>query len=236
MKAYAYLRVSTPGQVEGCGFDRQEYTCRDFASKTGYEIIGVFQEQGISGAKDETERPAFQEMLTAILGNGVKTVIIESLDRLAREYRIQESLLIYLASKGVDLISARTEENVTRAIQSDPLKKALIQIQGVFSELEKNQLVRRLQKARDLRSAQAKRRIEGRKPYGQTPEEKHIIQRIWAMRRKRRNGTPGMKLQEIADRLNGEGIPTKEGKKWTPTQVFNVVGKAKKKEAQNDRA
>lgn len=229
-KTFLYLRVSTPGQVEGCGFDRQEETCRTFANEAGYEVSGVFREEGISGAKDETERPAFQEMLAAILGNGVKTVIVESLDRLAREYRIQESLLIYLASKGVDLVSARTGENVTQAIQADPLKKALIQIQGVFSELEKNQLVRRLQKARDLRSTQAKRRIEGRKPYGQTPEERHIIQRIRAMRRTRKNNTPGMTLQEIADRLNGEGIKTKDGKTWTPVQVFNLAGKAKKKE------
>jgi site-specific DNA recombinase len=181
----------------------------------------------VSGAKDETERPAFQEMMAAILTNGVSTIIVESMDRLARELRIQEALLIYLASKGVDLVSARTGENITQAVQADPLKKALVQIQGVFSELEKNQLVRRLRKARDLRSAQAKRRIEGRKAYGQTPEEKHIIQRIRAMRRTRRNRTPGLTLQEIADRLNKEGVLTKDGKKWTPTQVFNVVGKAK---------
>ncbi len=224
-KIFAYLRVSTPGQVDGCGFDRQEEACRTYAKKAGYGIAGVFREEGVSGAKDETERPAFQEMLTAILGNGVKTVIVESLDRLAREYRIQESLLIYLASKGVDLVSARTGENVTQAIQADPLKKALIQIQGVFSELEKNQLVRRLQKARDLRSTQAKRRVEGRKAYGETPEEQHIIERIRAMRRK--NGTPGMTLQGIADRLNSEGITTKDGKPWKATQVFNVVGRNK---------
>jgi site-specific DNA recombinase len=229
-KAFLYLRVSTPGQIEGNGFDRQEETCRIYAGKAGYEIIGVFREEGVSGAKDETERPAFQEMLSAILGNGVKTVIVESLDRLAREYRIQESLLIYLASKGVDLISARTEENVTQAIQSDPLKKALVQIQGVFAELEKNQLVRRLQKARDSKSRELKKRCEGRPGFGATPEEKKVIDRIRAMRRRRKNGTPGMTLQQIADRLNSEGLVTKDGKKWTATHVFNVVGK-KQKEA-----
>jgi site-specific DNA recombinase len=226
-KVFLYLRVSTPGQIDGYGFDRQEETCRDFARKAGYEVAGVFQEQGVSGAKDETERPAFQEMMAAILANGVRTVLVESMDRLARELRIQETLLIYLASKGVSLISARTGENVTEAIQGDPLRKALIQMQGVFAELEKNQLARRLRKGRDAKSAEEKRRCEGRKPFGQTPEEKHIIQRIRAMRRRRKNGTPGMTLQAIAERLNEEGITTKDGKRWTPTQVFNVVGKAK---------
>lgn len=225
-KAFLYLRVSTPGQIDGYGFDRQEEACKDFARKAGYEIAGVFREEGISGTKDETERPAFQEMMTAILANGVKTVLVESMDRLARELRIQETLLIYLASKGVDLISARTGENVTEAIQGDPLRKALIQMQGVFAELEKNQLARRLRKGRE-KVKQEKGKCEGRKPYGETQEERHIIQRIRAMRRRRRNGTPGMTLQEIADRLNSEGIKTKDGKTWTPVQIFNVVGKAK---------
>jgi site-specific DNA recombinase len=230
-KAFLYLRVSTPGQVDGFGLDRQEEACRASAKQNGYEIAGVYQEEGVSVTKDETERPAFQEMMGAILENGVKTIIIESMDRLARELRIQETLLIYLASKGVALISARTGENITQAIQDDPLRKALVQIQGVFAELEKDQLVRRLKKARDLKSAKLGRRCDGRKPYGDTPGERKIIERIRAMRRTRKNGTPGMTLQAIADRLNSEGIKTKDGKTWTPTQVFNILkpkGKSKR--------
>jgi site-specific DNA recombinase len=224
-KAFLYLRVSGLGQVDGYGFDRQEGTCREYAKANGYEVAGVFQEKGVSGARDETERPAFQEMMSAILANGVKTIIVESMDRLAREYRIQESLLIYLASKGIDLINARTGENITQAVQADPLKKALVQMQGVFAELEKSQLVRRLRKARDKASAEKKGRIEGRKAYGETPEEQKVIQRIRAMRRTRRNRTKGMTLQEICDRLNVEGIPTRLGKRWTPGQVHGILNR-----------
>jgi DNA invertase Pin-like site-specific DNA recombinase len=77
-------------------------------------------------------------MVSEIMKDGVDTILVESLDRLAREYRIQEQLLIYLASKGINLISANTGENVTKAISEDPMKKALIQIQGVFAELDKS--------------------------------------------------------------------------------------------------
>jgi site-specific DNA recombinase len=107
------------------------------------------------------------------------------------------------------------------------LKKALVQIQGVFAELEKNQLVRRLQKAR-LRVKEQTGRCEGRKPYGETPEEKTVIHRIRAMRRTRRNHTPGMTLQAIADRLNSEGIPTSLGKKWTPGQIHAWLNRKKR--------
>ena len=128
--------------------------------------------------------------MAAILVNGVRTVIVEGIDRLARELRIQEALLVYMAAKGVDLLSARTEENVTQAIQADPMKKALVQIQGVFAELDKNLTVKRLRKARDAKSAEQKKRCEGRKTFGCTPEEKKIVERIRAMQRRGRIGPP----------------------------------------------
>ena len=152
IKAYGYLRVSGQGQIDGDGFRRQEEEIRSYCKNSGIELAGVYQEQGVSGTTDETKRPAFQEMISAILKNGVRTIIVEGLDRLAREYRIQETLLIYLASKGITLINARTGENVTEAIASDPMKKALVQIQGVFAELEKNLLMKKLRTARRARA------------------------------------------------------------------------------------
>jgi DNA invertase Pin-like site-specific DNA recombinase len=216
--AYGYLRVSGLGQVEGHGLGRQLEAIEAYAKRYGYKIVQVFKEEGISGTTDESNRPAFQTMMTEILRNGIKTVIIESLDRIAREYRVQESLLIYMAAKGVDLISARTEENVTQAIQADPMKRALIQIQGVFSELEKNLLVRKLRNGRE-KVRREKGKCEGAKAYGETEEERAIIRSIKLMRRRRRGGFRGMTLLEIANKLNEEGVPTKRGKTWTPTQV-----------------
>ena len=221
-QAFAYLRVSTVGQVQGHGFERQLETIQAYAREAGIEIVQVFKEEGISGTADETERPAFQELMTAVLGNGIRIIIVESMDRLARELRIQESLMIYLAAKNISLVSARTQEDVTAAVQADPLKKALIQVQGVFSELEKNQLVRRLKKGRD-KARELTGRCEGRKPYGHTPDEQAVIRRIRAMRRKRRNGLKGMTLKSIADRLNSEGIPTKDGLLWRPAQIHRIL-------------
>ena len=225
-EAFAYLRVSTVGQVQGHGFDRQLETIRAYSQNAGIDIVQVFKEEGISGTTDETKRPAFQNMMTAVLGNGVRTIIVESMDRLARELRIQETLLVYLASKGISLISARTEEDITAAVQADPLKKALIQIQGVFAELEKNQLVHRLKKGRE-KTRQLTGRCEGRKPYGDTEHEQAVVRRIRAMRRRRRNGTKGMTLQAIADRLNSEGILTKDGLQWRPVQIHRILSQKK---------
>ena len=158
-QAVGYLRVSGKGQIEGSGFDRQENTIRGYAKKAKYEIKEVYREEGISGTTEEDERPAFKEMITALAANGCNTIVIEGMDRLARELRVQENLCVYIASKGLQLISANTGENITQAIQDDPMKKALIQMQGVFAELDKSTIVRKLRKGRE--SARTKNKDAG---------------------------------------------------------------------------
>ena len=86
MKVYGYLRVSGKGQVDGFGFDRQLETVQTFCSDQNYELVEVFKEQ-VSGTTGENDRKEFSSMVTTILRNGVNTVVVESLDRLARGYR-----------------------------------------------------------------------------------------------------------------------------------------------------
>ena len=226
--AFVYLRVSGKKQITGSGFNRQLDTVERFVKGTGYKIEGIYKEQ-ISGTKDETTRPEFSAMVTEILANGIDTVVVESLDRLAREYRIQEQLLIYLVSKGINVVAANTGENITEAVNSDPMRKAMIQIQGIFAELDKNQLVARLRKGRD-KVRKEKGRCEGPRPYGSTPEEAKVLHRIGCMRRKpRAKNMKQRTFQSIADQLNEEGIPTRQGKKWDAALVYNVWKKGKKR-------
>ena len=221
--AFAYCRVSGKGQIGGNGFDRQLETIYSFAQNHGYDIVKVFNEQ-VSGTADESERLEFSTMVSEILANGCKTIIVESLDRLARGIRIQEQLLIYLASKDIDLISANTGENVTQAIIDDPMKKAMIQIQGVFAELDKSLLVKKLRKSREKMRAE-KGRCEGVKPYGTTPEEAEIKKKMVYMRRRSRYQTKPMSYRAIAEALNNDGISTRHNKNWTASLVYNVLKK-----------
>jgi DNA invertase Pin-like site-specific DNA recombinase len=226
-KCYGYLRVSGRGQVKGHGFSRQLESINTYAKAHGYDVSGLYKDKGISGTNDETNRPQFTEMIEDILSNGVRTVIVEDLSRLAREYRIQEQLLVYLASKNIVLINANTAENVTQAINDDPMKKAMIQIQGVFGELDKSLLVRKLRKAREA-VKKATGKCEGIKRYGEdNAEEQAIIKRIRYMRRLPRGlNKSRMTYQAICNQLNAEGFTTQRGKPWVPAQVWNILNRS----------
>ena len=190
----------------------------------GFEIVGEFQEEGITGDSTWTDRPAFQEMIGAILNNGVRTVFVENLTRLARAYVIADAILVYLASKRITLISADTGEDVTAAMSGDPMKKAMIQMQAVFSELEKNSLVRKLNAARARKRAETGR-CEGVKPYGTLPGEAKAVARMRQLRRKPVGKNKRLSFARIADQLNAEGIPTRGGKPWAASTVKQILNR-----------
>ena len=56
-KAFAYLRVSGKGQLDGDGFDRQRLAIEKYCSDNGMEIVQEFQEKAVPGKTEWEERP-----------------------------------------------------------------------------------------------------------------------------------------------------------------------------------
>jgi DNA invertase Pin-like site-specific DNA recombinase len=143
------------------------------------------------------------------------------LDRFARELLIQISLLAKLAAEGLTLVAANTGENVTDAMNDDPMRKAMVQIQGVFAELDKNLLVRKLKKGREAKRA-ATGRCEGQKPFGHYDGESDVIDRIRQLRRKPR-GKDRSSFADVAAELNAAGHRNRAGREWSRAMVHHVA-------------
>lgn len=215
-QAIAYCRVSSTGQqANGSGLDRQEQTIRAYAKQSGYTIIQVYQE-AFTGT--ESSRPVFETMLADILDNGVRIIIVECLDRLARDLSVQLQIIALLANKKITLINAMTGQDATSP--SDAMSKAMIQVQGVFAELDKNLLVRKLRKGREAKK-QETGRCEGRKPYGERPGEVEIIARIQKLRRKVK-GKKRNSYAAIAKILNDDNVPTRATGKWFGATISRI--------------
>ena len=89
--AIAYLRTSSAANV-GADKDseqRQRAAITGFAKANGYAIETEFYDAAVSGADPVTERPGFLAMLQRIAGNGIRTIIVESPDRFARDLAVQ---------------------------------------------------------------------------------------------------------------------------------------------------
>ena len=161
MKAFAYLRVSGKGQIDGDGFPRQLEAIRTYAQAQGIRIVKVFREEGLSGATDLENRPALMALLEALAADGVKLVLIEKLDRLARDLMVQETIIADFRKKGFELISVMEPD----LLQNDPTRILMRQIFGAIAQYEKNMIVAKLRGARQ-RMKDRTGQCEGRKGYG----------------------------------------------------------------------
>jgi DNA invertase Pin-like site-specific DNA recombinase len=211
-KAFAYLRVSGKGQIEGDGFTRQLEAIKKYAVAQDIKIVRVYREEGVSGTTDWENRPAFSEMMAAMLANGTREVLVERLDRCARDLMVQESIIADFKRKGLALVSV----NEPDLCSDDPSRILMRQMLGAFFQYEKTLLVAKLKGAR-VRKRTATGSCEGRKPYGTRPGETKVIHQIVSLRQ------AGTAIDTIAQTLNAEGIKPRTGVQWYGSSVRNVL-------------
>ena len=210
--AFAYLRVSGKGQVNGDGFTRQLAAIRKYSAAHDIRIVDVFREEGVSGTKELENRPAFVDMMTALHANGTRLVMVEKLDRLARDLMIQETIIGDLRKNGFDLVSVMEPD----LLQDDPSRKLMRQIFGAIAEYEKTMIVLKLRGARQRIRARTGR-CEGAKPYGSLPGEPEVIQRMKALR------GSGMGFDRIAGALNSDNVRPRRGARWHGLTVNKIL-------------
>jgi len=209
-KCFAYCRVSGASQVGGDGFERQGISILKHAEANGLEVVAWFEEGGVSGKTEWESRPAWVKMMESL--NGVRTIIIERLDRLARDLMVQEHILADLKRRDITLISAAEPDLGSE----DPTRVLLRQIMGAVGQYDRTMIVLKLRGARE-RKKRDTGRCEGRKPFGYYPGEQHALKRIAELAAK-----PVSKAQ-ITRTLNEEGIPTRDGNQWKTMVVGRIV-------------
>ena len=112
---YIYIRVSTIGQFEeGFSPESQKRGCLDYANTQGYHPKKIFEDGGKSGRN--TDRPAFQELMTAIKDHPVEAVIVYKIDRFARNVGDFSSIRKEFKNLGVKLLSVSENGDVTEGL------------------------------------------------------------------------------------------------------------------------
>lgn len=101
----AYCRVSTDQQADsGLSIEAQREQLVSFTIASGLELVGLFIDAGISGAKDETERPGLREALAAIHERRADALVVSKRDRLARDMSLAGYIETMIRRAGAELI------------------------------------------------------------------------------------------------------------------------------------
>lgn len=219
-RAVGYLRVSSRGQLQGSGLDRQEEAIRGYCKKSKLNLVEIFQEKGISGTKGIADRPALADLFSRVMGNGVTVVVVERADRLARDLVEAELILREFRRVGITVISAESGTDLSG--ENDSPQSVLIrQILNAVSEFDKSSLVLKLRASR-IKKRRETGRCEGIHPFGSQPGEAETLSRMRKLRRKPRGGQR-LSYRKIADQLNAENRPTRYGGKWVLGSIAKIL-------------
>jgi DNA invertase Pin-like site-specific DNA recombinase len=212
IKVFAYLRVSGKGQIKGDGFTRQLGAIKHYAAANDMKVIRVFQEEGVSGTRETMDRHAWAEMMATLHSNGVRTIIVEKLDRVARDLMVQEAAIADIRKHGFTLVSVAEPD----LMANDPTRVLMRQLMGAVAQYDKSQIVAKLRGAR-MRKRAREGRCEGRKPYGFYDGEPAVLERMKALR------ADGLGFDRIAAQMNIEGIPTRTRGRWHGVMVNRIL-------------
>src|SRR6202040_3623900 len=163
-RAVLYLRVSTIEQTTA----NQERELREIATRMGCEIVKVYKDHGISGAKGRDKRPAFDALCQDATRRRFDIVMAWSVDRLGRSLQDLIGFLSELHALGIDLMLHQQGLDTTT-----PAGKAMFQMMGVFAEFERSIIQER------VRAGLARAKSEG-KTLGRPPLDRALEDRIRA--------------------------------------------------------
>ena len=215
VEAIGYMRTSSATNV-GEGKDsekRQRTAIEGFARSAGYVIVDWFYDAAVRGADAVTERPGFAAMLDRIAGNGVRTVIVESPDRFARDLTVQLTGHDYLKGLGVALVAASAPDFF---LEDTPTAVLVRQVLGAIAQFDKATTIAKLKAARD-RKRTAKGKCEGRKSYAE--RDPALVGRAKELSAQR----PRMSLRDIAAALASEGRLTPSGVHYSASAVASML-------------
>lgn len=132
-RAAIYVRVSTSKQTT----ENQEHVLRQACSDRGWDIAGIYDDTGQSGAK--ASRPALDEMLADATRGKFDVVLIWKLDRLGRSVIDLHNNAEHLKACGVDLCA------YTQAIDtSTPTGKLMFTVLAAVAEFERETIIERI--------------------------------------------------------------------------------------------
>jgi DNA invertase Pin-like site-specific DNA recombinase len=219
-----YLRASTAGQLDGYGLAAQEADGRKWARQHGHRITVICKDEAVSGTTDALDREGLSCALGAIREHRADGVVTSSLSRLGRTLTVQEAALAVAWQYGGRVFTVDADE-ILADDDDDPMRRAMRQMMGVFHDLDRAMIARRLRHGREAKAA-AGGYAGGAPAFGMKAEgrslatdetEMAVLDRMRAWRQE------GHSLRAIAARLNAEGVETKRGGNWQPSTVARLL-------------
>lgn len=220
-KVAIYIRVSTTQQIDRDSLPMQRKDLTAYCELIlGIEDYEIFEDAGYSGKN--TDRPAFQHMISRIRAGEFSHVLVWKIDRISRNLLDFAEMYEELRDLRVTFVSKNEQFDTSTAIG-----EAMLKIILVFAELERNMTSERVT-ATMISRASAGQWNGGRIPFGYSydpdsgqfsirEDEAKVCLEI------KDDYLENKSMIHTARLMNERGYVTRAGVAWTSTAVCIIV-------------
>jgi len=163
LRTALYLRVSTIDQKPDLQYD----SLRDYATRTGLEVVGEYLDIAVSGRREG--RPQLNTLMASARDRELDCVLVWKFDRFARSTRHLLTALEEFNHLGVRFISVQDQIDT-----ASPMGKAMFTIIGAMAELESSLISERVTAGMKAAAARGKH-------LGRPPIPRHVVAEIKAL-------------------------------------------------------
>ena len=202
-KAIIYARVSSIGDRQNTA--RQVADLKKYAAASGLEVVKIFEEKA-SGAKDD--RGVLADCLAFLHAGGANTLLLSELSRLGRNVRkildvtddlTKAGICIHILDLNVDTLLPDGKEN--------PMAKMLLTVLGLGAEIERKNIVSRLNSGRKLA---IERGVQLGRPVGSGMTDADLLQKYPTVVKRLKKG---LSVRDTADACNVSTFTVQKVKK-----------------------
>lgn len=219
-KTIAYKRVSSDEQLDGHSMDHQDEQIRMYCQLYKLDLVEIIQDEGLSGRKTEG-RPGFLRMMDMVAKKEVDHVVTLSFTRFARNTMDTITSLDKMAKSNVAFHSISERIETTGAYG-----KFMTTLFAALSQLESDKIGERVKSVKKFCKANSRTYTKPLLGYDNNtesgelvPNEKEllVVKKIFDLTKQNTS------QNKIAEYLNEQSVPTKEGKNWHQSTVRYVI-------------
>ncbi len=223
-RAVGYCRVSSPEQTKNLSLPTQEKGCREYCFREGYEIAGIFIEEGESAKT--ASRTKLKELITfcSEKKNRVDVLVVNSVSRFSRDRYAHVTVRTLLSKRGITLRSA------TEPVDDSPAGKLVEGILSTIAQFENDEKAERTK--RGMKAALERGtwpfpttlgstkipQADGRSKIIQDPQVAPLLKQAFEM-----FATGRYDRVEILRIVSAEGLLTKKGKRLSPQSFCGLL-------------
>lgn len=215
-RAAIYCRISeTDEKVDKV--ERQREVCEAFAAKHSYQVVGIYEDDGISAFKD-VQRPRYEELVADAQAGKFDVVVAYRQDRFSRDWWVTASFVRVCQEQGIvwhTIVEGKNELSGNNAL--------LAVFNGFQASDEQTKKIASLRQAFDARRAKGLP-LWGVRPFGfELDRIEHRQSEAEEIRWACDHVLAGGSLYSIIQSWNERGVTTTRGNKWSYATLQQVL-------------